>query len=53
MVGTRDPNRTLRYPVEPAAAVHGASVAVETASAREAYAERPPIEQARSPWPLR
>jgi uncharacterized cupin superfamily protein len=53
MVGTRDPSGTIRYPVEPAAAVHGASVSVETNSAREAYAERPPIEQARSPWPLR
>ena len=52
MVGTRGPNETIRYPVDAAAATHGASVAVETDSAREAYAERPPIEEARSPWPL-
>jgi uncharacterized cupin superfamily protein len=52
MVGTRDPNRTLRYLVEPAAARHGASVPVATDSAREAYAERPPITPAPSPWPL-
>jgi uncharacterized cupin superfamily protein len=53
MVGTRDSNGTIRYPVEPAAAAHGASVAVETDSPREAYAARPPIEPAPSPWPLR
>jgi uncharacterized cupin superfamily protein len=52
MVGTRDPDRTLHYLVEPAAARHGAAVAVATDSPREAYAERPPIAPARSPWPL-
>jgi uncharacterized cupin superfamily protein len=52
MVGTRDPEETTRYIAEPAAARHGAAVAVDTESAREAYVERPPIEPARSPWPL-
>jgi uncharacterized cupin superfamily protein len=53
MVGTRSPDRTIRYLVEPTAARHGASVEVETDSPREAYAQRPPIRPARSPWPLR
>jgi uncharacterized cupin superfamily protein len=52
MVGTRSPDRTLHYLVEPAAARYGASVPVATDSAREAYAERPPITPAPSPWPL-
>jgi mannose-6-phosphate isomerase-like protein (cupin superfamily) len=52
MVGTRDAGRTLRYIPEPAAARHGAAVEVETDSPREAYAQRPPITPARSPWPL-
>jgi uncharacterized cupin superfamily protein len=52
MVGTRSPDRTLHYLVEPAAARHGASVEVATDSPREAYAARAPIEPARSPWPL-
>jgi quercetin dioxygenase-like cupin family protein len=51
MVGTRSPDRTIHYPVEPAAAKYGAAVAVATDSPREAYAERPPIAPARSPWP--
>jgi uncharacterized cupin superfamily protein len=53
MVGTRSPDRTLHYPVEPAAAKYGASVAAATDSPREAYAERPPIVSVRSPWPLK
>ena len=52
MVGTRSPQRTLHYPVDAAAAKHGASVEVATDSPREAYAGRPPILPARSPWPL-
>jgi uncharacterized cupin superfamily protein len=52
MVGTRSPDQTVHYPVEPAAARHGASVAAATDSARGAYAERPPIVPAPSPWPL-
>ena len=53
MVGTRSPDATIHYPVEPAAARYGASVAVPTKSPREAYAEQPPIVPARSPWPLK
>jgi len=52
MVGTRSPDHATHYPVEPAAARHGASVAVATDSGREAYADRPPIVPAPSPWPL-
>ena len=52
MVGTRSPDSTIHYPVEPAAAAYGASVATPTDVPREAYAGRPPIEPARSPWPL-
>jgi uncharacterized cupin superfamily protein len=52
MVGTRAPGSTIQYLVEPAAAAHGASVEVATDVPREAYADRPPIEPARSPWPL-
>ena len=52
MVGTRAPDRTLHYLAEPAAARHGASVPVSTDSPAEAYAGRPPITPALSPWPL-
>jgi len=52
MVGTRAPDSTIQYVVEPAAAAHGASVDVATSVPREAYAGRPPIEPAPSPWPL-
>jgi uncharacterized cupin superfamily protein len=52
MVGTRAPDDTTNYLAEPAAARHGAAVPVDTDSAKEAYAERPPIVPARSPWPL-
>ena len=51
MVGTRSPDNATRYIPDPAAARHGA-VAVETESAREAYAGRPPFTRVRSPWPL-
>jgi uncharacterized cupin superfamily protein len=53
MVGTRDPDDTTQYIADPVAARYGAAVEVDTDSAREAYAGRPPIEPARSPWPLR
>ena len=43
MVGTRSPDATTQYIAEPAAARHGAAVSVDTDSAREAYAQRPPI----------
>ncbi len=52
MVGTRTPGHRIHYPVDPAAARHGASVQSETASPRVAYADRPPIEAVSSPWPL-
>jgi len=51
MVGTRSPDRTLRYLAEPAAARYGAAVPVTTDSPAEAYAGRPAITPARSPWP--
>jgi hypothetical protein len=55
MVGTRspDPEHTIQYPVDETAARYGASVTVATDSPDEAYAERPPIAPARSPWPWR
>jgi uncharacterized cupin superfamily protein len=52
MVGTRSPGGATHYIAEPAAARHGAAVATPTDDAREAYAQRPPIVPARSPWPL-
>jgi uncharacterized cupin superfamily protein len=52
MVGTRAPDHTTHYLVEPAAARHGASVATATDSPKVAYVDRPPITAARSPWPL-
>jgi uncharacterized cupin superfamily protein len=52
MVGTRSPDGATHYLVEPAAARYGLSVAEATDDAREAYAGRPPITPAPSPWPL-
>ena len=52
MVGTRSPDEVTRYLPEPAAARHGAAVAVETRSSKEAYTDRPPITRSPSPWPL-
>jgi uncharacterized cupin superfamily protein len=52
MVGTRSADSTTEYLPEPAAARYGGAVAVATDSSREAYAGQPPIEPARSPWPL-
>jgi uncharacterized cupin superfamily protein len=51
MVGTRRPDHRTHYPVEPAAAKHGAAVAVATDSPKEAYAGRAPFRPAPSPWP--
>lgn len=52
MVGTRLPDGWTTYPADAVAARHGASVAETTDSAAEAYAGRPPIVPAPSPWPL-
>jgi uncharacterized cupin superfamily protein len=52
MVGTRTPDHRIRYLVDAAATRYGAAVERETDDPREAYAERPPITPARSPWPL-
>ena len=52
MLGSRSPDHGILYPVDPVAARYGASVQTETDSPREAYADRPPIAPARSPWPL-
>jgi uncharacterized cupin superfamily protein len=52
MVGTRTTGHTTRYLPDPAAARHGAAVATATDSPKEAYANRPPITRAPSPWPL-
>jgi uncharacterized cupin superfamily protein len=51
MVGIRSPERSIRYPVDPAAARHGKSVREETGSPEVAYAERAPIVETPSPWP--
>jgi len=53
MVGTRSPDATIRYLVEPAAAKHGASVETASDSPREVYADLTPIVPASSPWPLK
>ena len=52
MVGTRTGGDRTQYLVDPAAARHGASVERPTDDPREAYADRPPIVPARSPWPV-
>jgi quercetin dioxygenase-like cupin family protein len=52
MVGARSPDHTTQYIVEPAAAKYGVAVETATDSPREAYANRPPIVPAPSPWPL-
>jgi mannose-6-phosphate isomerase-like protein (cupin superfamily) len=53
MAGTRSPDLTIRYIAEAAAAKHGYAVPVDTDSPREAYADRPPIAPAPSPWASR
>jgi uncharacterized cupin superfamily protein len=52
MVGTRSPDATIRYLVEPAAAKHGASVETASDSPGEVYADEPPIAPTTAPWPL-
>jgi hypothetical protein len=52
MYGTRTPGAPILYPVEPAAAKYGHSVEQETDDPDVAYADRPPTERVRSPWPL-
>jgi quercetin dioxygenase-like cupin family protein len=52
MVGTRTQPGPTRYIADPVAGSHGAAVATDTESPREAYAQRPPIVPAPSPWPL-
>jgi uncharacterized cupin superfamily protein len=52
MVGTRSPQATIHYPLDPLAAKYDASVAVPTDSPREAYAKTPPSGPSRSRWPL-
>lgn len=51
MVGVRSPDRSIEYLVEPAARRYGESVAEAADSPKVAYARRPPIVPARSPWP--
>jgi uncharacterized cupin superfamily protein len=52
MVGARSPDQTTLYPVDPVAARHGASVAHETTSPKEAYADRRgPVTRVPAPWP--
>jgi uncharacterized cupin superfamily protein len=52
MVGTRSEGKTLHYPPSEIAARHGASVALETSNAREAYRDWPrDFEQVRATWP--
>jgi uncharacterized cupin superfamily protein len=53
MVGTRDPDEELEYPVDPVALRHGAGVEKATPSAAEAYADVPsPVETAYEPGSL-
>jgi quercetin dioxygenase-like cupin family protein len=51
MVGTRSPDATIDYIVEPAAAEYGASVETASNSPREVYADRPPIVPVNARWP--
>jgi len=52
MMGARSPDRTIHYPVDATAARYGASVARETSSPKEAYADWPrTITRERAPWP--
>jgi uncharacterized cupin superfamily protein len=46
MVGARDPNEKLEYPVDEVALRHGAGVEVATSSAQEAYSDLTPPEDA-------
>ncbi|MCB9916311.1 MAG: cupin domain-containing protein [Planctomycetes bacterium] len=51
MVGARKDGCEIVYPVEPAAARYGASVAQETGDPREAYAGTPPSAEIAAAWP--
>lgn len=52
MMGARRPDTAIEYPVEPAALRHSAGVTRATPDPKEAYADFPPTEPLRSPWPL-
>ena len=52
MVGTRSPDRSIRYPVDPVAARYGATVAEATDSSKKAYADRPPFKAVSAPPPF-
>ena len=52
MVGTRSPDAAIDYIPDPAAERHGHSVPERTQDPSVAYADRPPITPAPSPWPL-
>jgi uncharacterized cupin superfamily protein len=54
MIGARNPDATIEYPVSEAAARHGASVTEATSDPREAYADwggRASLKPTRAPWP--
>jgi hypothetical protein len=56
MVGARTPGKLTRYPADPVAARHGASVQTDAEHAREAYAQWPhqpwgAFATVRAPWP--
>jgi hypothetical protein len=51
MVGTRSPDATIEYIVDPVAARHGVSVESPSDSPAEVYAGRPPIVPASASWP--
>jgi hypothetical protein len=54
MVGARTPGKIVRYPADPVAARHGASVTVDADHAREAYKEWPvpwgDFRTVKAPW---
>jgi uncharacterized cupin superfamily protein len=50
MAGTRTAKGTTTYPPNAVAARHGAAVPEQTTDPRVAYADRPAIERAPSPW---
>jgi uncharacterized cupin superfamily protein len=51
MAGSRTAQGPTTYPPDPVARRHGADVPEETTDPAVAYADRPPIERAASPWP--
>ena len=52
MIGARPDEEELHYPVSEGAERYGASVAEETSSGDEAYADWPELEPFRLPWPV-